>query len=199
MTSKKKNTAQFPAAEQAPEADTIPPDVATQAACETVSEAESALAAQLEKAEAEREEYLNLAQRVQADFDNYRRRNQQVRADAIADGAAEVLTQLLPVLDNLERAAEAAQKAGQDATIEQTAAMRDGVELVLRQLRDALGKFGVAEINRLGEPFDPELENAVLQGTPEEGEPGSVSEVFQKGYQTPQKVLRHAMVKVVPS
>ncbi len=195
MTNKKKNSAQPSAADQAPGAENVPPE----AECRPQTEAELALAAQLEKAEAEREEYLNLAQRVQADFDNYRRRNQQVRAEAIADGAAEVLTQLLPVLDNMERAVDAAQKAGEDASVDQTAAMRAGVELVLRQLREALGKFGVEEISRVGEAFDPEMENAVMQGTAEEGEPGTVSEVFQKGYKTPGKVLRYAMVKVVPS
>ncbi|MCL2810539.1 MAG: nucleotide exchange factor GrpE [Clostridia bacterium] len=145
----------------------------------------------LAKAEAEREEYLDLAQRVQADFDNFRKRNQSVRAEAMQDGANEVLTQLLPVVDNLERAVEAVPEgdhAGQ---------MREGVALVLRQLLDMMGKFGVTEINRLGETFDPMLENAVTQGAPEEGEPGTVCEVFQKGYQTPNKVLRYAMVKVV--
>ena len=145
----------------------------------------------LAKAEAEREEYLDLAQRVQADFDNFRKRNQSVRAEAMQDGANEVLTQLLPVVDNLERAVEAVPEgdhAGQ---------MREGVALVLRQLLDMMGKFGVTEINRLGETFDPMLENAVTQGAPSEGEPGAVCEVFQKGYQTPNKVLRYAMVKVV--
>jgi len=153
--------------------------------------AESGWQERLARAEAERGEYLDLAQRVQADFDNFRRRNQSVRAEATQDGANEVLTQLLPVVDNLERAVEAA------AGDEQAGQMREGVALVLRQLLDTMGKFGVAEINRLGEPFDPNLENAVLQGAPEEGEPGTVCEVFQKGYQTPGKVLRHAMVKVV--
>ena len=143
------------------------------------------------KAEAEREEYLDLAQRVQADFDNFRRRNQAVRAEATQDGANEVLTQLLPVVDNLERAAKAAPEG------EQADQVREGVALVLRQLLDVIGKFGVTEVSRLGEPFDPMLENAVTQGAPEEGEPGTVCEVFQKGYRTPNKVLRYAMVKVV--
>lgn len=162
----------------------------TQAPAGQAGEADE-LMARLAKAEEKCEEYLNLAQRVQADFENFRRRNQSVRADAVQDGANEVLTQLLPVVDNLERAVEAA------AQTEQTAAMRDGVEMVLRQLLDVTSKFGVTEINRLGEPFDPTLENAVLQGGPEEGEPGTVCEVFQKGYRTSGKVLRHAMVKVV--
>jgi molecular chaperone GrpE len=147
----------------------------------------------LTKAEAEREEYLDLAQRVQADFDNFRRRNQSVRAEAVQDGASEVLTQLLPVVDNLERAVEAVS----EGEGEQAGRMREGVALVLRQLLDMMGKFGVTEINRPGEPFDPMLENAVTQGAPEEGEPGTVCEVLQKGYRTPNKVLRYAMVKVV--
>lgn len=147
------------------------------------------LAEQLAQAEAQREEYLNLAQRVQADFDNFRRRNQSVRAEAVEDGAREVLTQLLPVLDNLERAVDAAKD---DAT-----PLKEGVEMVLRQLRDAMGKFGVEEICRNGQPFDPEMEHAVLRGTEEEGEPGTVCEVFQKGYKAGQRVLRPAMVKVV--
>ena len=160
--------------------------------------AESGWQERLAKAEAEREEYLDLAQRVQADFDNFRRRNQSVRAEAMQDGANEVLAQLLPVVDNLERAVEAATEAAAEAVRgEQAGQMREGVALVLRQLLDMMGKFGVVEINRLGEPFDPTLENAVLQGAPEEGEPGTVCEVFQKGYRTPNKVLRYAMVKVV--
>ncbi len=146
----------------------------------------------LDKAEAEREEYLNLAQRVQADFDNFRRRNQSVRAEATQDGANNVLTQLLPVLDNLERAIEAAAAQGEQGT-----SLGSGVELILRQLRDAMGKFGVAEINRVGEKFDPNLENAVMQADADSGEPGTVCEVFQKGYKTESKVLRYAMVKVV--
>jgi len=153
--------------------------------------AESDWQERLAKAEAERKEYLDLAQRVQADFDNFRRRNQSVRAEAIQDGTTEVLTQLLPVVDNLERAVEAVPEG------EHAGQMREGVALVLRQLLDMMGKFGVTEINRLDEPFDPMLENAVTQGAPEEGEPGTVCEVFQKGYQTPNKVLRYAMVKVV--
>ena len=63
---------------------------------------------------------------------------------------------------------------------------------------DAYGKMDVKPINRLGEKFDPNFENAILQGTAEEGEPGTVCQVLQKGYMIGDKVLRHAMVKVVP-
>ena len=163
--------------DDAPQAEETPVDAA-------------ALQQELESATAKAEEYLNLAQRVQADFDNFRRRNESVRSDAFADGQRNVITAMLPVLDNLERALEAAGESDD--------ALRTGVEMTLRQLRDALNKLGVTPIDRLGEKFDPKVENAILQGTPEEGEPGTVCAVLQKGYMVGGFVLRHAMVKVVP-
>lgn len=163
--------------DDAPQAEETPVDAA-------------ALQQELESATAKAEEYLNLAQRVQADFDNFRRRNESVRSDAFADGQRNVITAMLPVLDNLERALEAAGESDD--------ALRTGVEMTLRQLRDALNKLGVTPIDRLGEKFDPKVENAILQGSPDEGEPGTVCAVLQKGYMVGSFVLRHAMVKVVP-
>ena len=145
----------------------------------------------LDEANAKATEYLQLAQRVQADFENFRRRNETVRADAYADGRKDVAAVMLPVLDNLERAVEAA--AGS-----QDEALKNGVEMVLKQMTDAYGKLDVKPIDRLGEKFDPNLENAILQGNEEDGEPGTVCQVLQKGYMIGDKVLRHAMVKVVP-
>ena len=163
--------------DDAPQAEETPVDAA-------------ALQQELESATAKAEEYLNLAQRVQADFDNFRRRNESVRSDAFADGQRNVITAMLPVLDNLERALEAAGESDD--------ALRTGVEMTLRQLRDALNKLGVTPIDRLGEKFDPKVENAILQGSPDEGVPGTVCAVLQKGYMVGSFVLRHAMVKVVP-
>lgn len=144
---------------------------------------------ELDAAAAKAEEYLTLAQRVQADFDNFRRRNESVRSDAYSEGQRAVALAMLPVLDNLERALDAA------ATDE---ALKNGVELVLKQMRDIYLKYEVTPIDRLGEKFDPNLENAVMQGVPEDGEPGTVCQVLQKGYMMGKYVLRHAMVKVVP-
>lgn len=149
------------------------------------------LADALAAAQAKSEEYLTLAQRVQADFDNYRRRNQNVRGEAFEDGARAFITTLLPALDNMERAVDAADSAADQA-------LKEGVEMVRRQLTEAFTKRGVTPIDRKGEKFDPNLENAVMQGTAGDGEPGTVCEVFQKGYQMGGVVLRHAMVKVVP-
>lgn len=160
---------------------------------EAAQEAEKAnpLEKQLEEANQKTAEYLAMAQRVQADFENYRKRNESVRADAYAEGRKDVAALMLPVLDNLERAVEAAAGTGNEA-------LKNGVELVLRQMTDIYQKLDVTPIDRKGEKFDPNLENAVLQGTEEEGEPGTVCQVLQKGYRMGDKVLRHAMVKVVP-
>ena len=159
---------------------------------ETVQEAAPAVSAEeLAAAIAKQEEYLNMAQRVQADFDNFRRRNQNVRKEAFDEGARAFAVTLLPVIDNLERAIAAAQNSSDES-------LRSGVEMVYRQLCEAFEKRGITAIDRKGEKFDPNLENAVMQGTPEDGEPGTVCEVFQKGYQMEGMVLRHAMVKVVP-
>lgn len=168
------------ATEEQPEAD------ATQETDET-----NLLAKQLEEANSKTAEYLAMAQRVQADFENYRKRNESIRADAYAEGRKDVAAVMLPVLDNLERAVEAAAGAGDEA-------LKNGVELVLRQMTDIYQKLDVTPIDRKGEKFDPNLENAVLQGTEDEGEPGTVCQVLQKGYRMGDKVLRHAMVKVVP-
>ena len=146
-----------------------------------------------QEAEQKRDEYLAMAQRVQADFENFRRRNQNVRKEAFDDGARAFATTLLPVIDNLERAITAAGKnAGEGDSL------KSGVEMVLRQMCEAFEKRGITPISRQGEKFDPNLENAVMQGAPEDGEPGTVCEVLLKGYQMEGTVLRHAMVKVVP-
>ena len=161
-------------------------------AAEAVGAEENTAAAELEKklaeAENKRDEYLDMAQRLQAEFDNYRRRNNAVRTEAWEDGSRETIALMLPVLDNLERAVEAAKEES---------SLKSGVELVLKQMLEMLDKKGVTVINRLGEPFDPELENAVMQADASEGEPGTVCTVLQKGYKTKNRVIRHAMVRVV--
>lgn len=165
-----------------------PEEVTAEAAeAETQDPAAEALAAAIAK----QEEYLNMAQRVQADFENFRRRNQNVRKEAFDEGARAFATTLLPVIDNMERAIAAAANTTDES-------LKSGVEMVYRQLVECFEKRGITAIDRLGEPFDPNLENAVMQGSPDEGEPGTVCAVLQKGYQLDGMVLRHAMVKVVP-
>lgn len=148
----------------------------------------AALEKELEETRAQRDEYLDLVQRKQAEFANYRRRTESVRQEAYDDGRRDAIEKLLPVVDNLERALDA---AGEES------ALRSGVEMVLRQTLETLTKMGVETIDPMGQPFDAELHNAVMQGSAEEGEPGTVCQVLQKGYKLGSRVIRHAMVKVV--
>ena len=188
MNPKENPQEMMPEEEKQPAEDEIPETEAGEPEEEAAPEKEKT---ELEAAEEKAAEYLAMAQRVQADFENFRRRNESVRSDSFAEGKRDVAAAMLPVLDNLERAAEAAEKSPDEA-------LKNGVNLVLKQMNDVYQKLSVTPINRLGEKFDPNLENAVLQGTEDEGEPGTVCQVLQKGYMMGDRVLRHAMVKVVP-
>ena len=148
-----------------------------------------ALAKELEEMKAQRDEYLDLVQRKQAEFANYRRRTEGVRQEAFDDGRRDAIDKLLPIIDNLERALAAAGE-GEDG-------LKAGVEMVLRQTKETFAKMGVEEIDPIGQPFDAELHNAVMQGSEDEGEPGTVCMVLQKGYKLGNRVIRYAMVKVV--
>ena len=159
-------------------------------AAEEESAPQADLQQELEEACAKRDEYLNMAQRVQAEFDNYRKRNRQVASESFDDGARAFIKTILPVVDNLDRALKVEQDKDDP--------LYQGVSLVQKQLLDALKARGVSEISRLGETFDPKLEDSVAQGGSEEGEPGTVCDVVLKGYQMGSSILRHAMVRVVP-
>lgn len=144
------------------------------------------LRAALEDAEKKRDEYLALAQRSQADYQNFKRRNNAVRTEAYDDGVRETLSAMLPVVDNLERAIAAAES--------ETDPLVSGVQMTLRQMMDAMTKLGLEEVPALGEKFDPDIHNAVMRV--QEGEPGTVLEVFQKGYRVKDRMIRYAMVKI---
>jgi len=144
--------------------------------------------AALETAVAQRDEYLDSLRRTQADFQNFKRRNQTARADGYEDGVREALAAILPSIDNLERALDAADKAGVSDGV------TDGVKMTLSSLMEGLKRFGFEEVPSLGEQFDPELHNAVMREAGDE--PGKILEVFQKGYRVKDKIIRYAMVKV---
>ena len=144
-----------------------------------------------EKVISKEEEYLNLAQRIQADFDNYRKRNVTLRADALSDGKVEAIKAFLPVLDNLERALETERKNGTSGSL------MDGLEIVLKQMLKTLNDLGVEEIEALNKPFDPTCHNAMMQIPAQEGqEKGIVANVFEKGYKMGDKIIRYSMVQV---
>jgi molecular chaperone GrpE len=142
----------------------------------------------LAKLAAERDEYLDLLQRVQADFENYRKRAARDQERLVAHAHERLVRELLPVLDDMERTLEAAEK-------HEEAALVDGVKLVEKSLRKALEKEGVAEIATDG-PFDPHVHEAMLTQPREGAEPGSVVEVLQRGYRIGDRVLRPARVIV---
>lgn len=134
----------------------------------------------------EKDDMVALAQRNQADFDNFRRRNQSARSESYEEGKRDVVKALLQVLDNFDRALES---EGADA------AWRDGIKLVHRQLLDELKKLGMAEVDASGK-FDPNLHNAVMQEKVEGKNSGDIIAVFQKGYKVNDRIIRHSMVKV---
>ena len=140
-----------------------------------------------EAGETQADYYINLAKRVQADFDNFRRRNASVYADSLAEGERNVIKELLPVIDNFERALNNSENVDQNYV--------EGVRLVYKQLMDVLTKKGLEEIDASGK-FDPELHNAVMQGESDDAESGDILEVFQKGYKVKDRIIRHSMVKV---
>jgi molecular chaperone GrpE len=142
---------------------------------------------------AERDEYLALAQRTQADFDNYRKRVARDSASAQERGVAALAKELLPALDNLDRALAG---ANANAEVEEDKLLA-GVRLVRSELGAALSRMGIESFTPLGEPFDPSLHEAVATvERPANGPSGTVVEVYQPGYRLGTSVIRPARVVV---
>lgn len=170
-------------AEKTAAADTMPEE-------ETKAGGKKKQSSELKAVMAERDEYKDKYLRLLAEFNNYKKRTACTRSDALKDGQCEAIEQILPVLDNLERAL-----AHIEADKENP--MAQGVEMVHRQLIETLEKLGIKEIPALGEPFDPNLHQAVQMAEPAEGEtPGNVGAVVLKGYMADDRVIRHSMVIV---
>ena len=128
--------------------------------------------------------------RLCAEYDNFRRRTAKEKESAYADACCDTLEQILPVLDNLERAAQYNTEDSAETP------MGKGLELTLKSFAETLSKLGVAEIEALGKDFDPNVHNAVMHVEDENAGENTVVEVFMKGYAKGDKVLRHSMVKV---
>lgn len=139
------------------------------------------------KTAAERDHYLGLAQRTQADFENYRKRVARDAAQAQDRGVAKLAKELLPALDNLDRALEAA--AEEDPLL-------TGVKLVRSEIAAALTRVGIEAFSPLGETFDPNLHEAMAQQPVEGAASGTVAEVYQNGYRMGDTVIRPARVLV---
>ncbi|MFP5263149.1 MAG: nucleotide exchange factor GrpE [Blastocatellia bacterium] len=132
--------------------------------------------------------------RRQAEFENYRRRVERDRVEFHSRARGEVLLELLPVVDNFERALSSFQKREADA-----AGLRHGLELIHKQLKDALTKFGLEPVESVGQVFDPHLHEAVTIEPTDEHEENTIIEEFQRGYKLGEKLLRPAKVKVASS
>jgi molecular chaperone GrpE len=143
---------------------------------------------ELARVTSERDEYLALAQRVQADFENYRKRAIREQERLVAHAHERVVRDLLPVLDDLERALDAAER-------HEEAQLVEGVKLVEQALRQVLEKEGLVEIEAEG-AFDPHVHEAVLTQPRDAAESGSVVEVLQRGYRLGDRVVRPARVIV---
>lgn len=132
--------------------------------------------------------------RLMADFDNFRKRAGKERVDAQAYAVEDVIREIIPVVDNLERALASAQEG---AGTEGRAGVIKGVELTLRMFQNVLGKFGVERISAVGKPFDPNQHEALMQMESDEVQVETVSEELEPGYVMKGRVVRPARVKVL--
>lgn len=150
----------------------------------------------IEKAKKEAADSTDRLVRLQADWDNYRRRTAQERLDERERAAEKLVVNLLPVIDDMERALEHASGFGQDATAEQFKQFVDGVSAVHDKMVGVLSKEGVEPIDPAGEPFDPLEHQAVGRREDKDAYDETVDQVYQKGYRMGKKVIRTAMVTV---
>lgn len=160
----------------------LPQNEATEAAPQTAPGAE------LENLKAENAAYLDRLARMQAEFDNFRKRNAREQQEFREYALTEALKQLLPILDSLDRAAKADAAGVED--------MRNGIELIDRQFHDVLARMGVEPIATQGQKFDPNLHQAVTAVPSSEVEEGGIVEELARGYRLRDRVLRAAMVSV---
>lgn len=172
-------------------------DGSTNEAAQTSQEGATAVLEDLESlraraaaAEQEREQFLNLLQRTRADFENYQKRSQRDLAQERRYWHGSLALDLLPALDNLERATVAARQANESGPLVQ------GVALVQAQLLDMLRRHGITPIEAQGQPFDPNLHQAVMQQPTADFPPNTVVQVLEQGFLIHDRVLRPARVVV---
>ncbi|MDQ0416237.1 molecular chaperone GrpE [Croceifilum oryzae] len=139
-----------------------------------------------QKAEEHQQNYL----RALADLENYRRRARKEKEDVLKYASVPLVESLLPVLDNFERALDAAD-GNQDVKV-----LQEGIEMVYRQFLQALSKSGLTLIEAVGKPFNPHEHNAVMQVEMNEVEPGTIVEELQPGYKFSDRIIRPSMVKI---
>lgn len=143
-----------------------------------------------EALEAQKKELEDRVMRQMAEFENYRKRTEKEKSQMFEMGAKSVVEKVLPVVDNFERGLASIAE-------DQRGPVYEGMNMIYKQLMDELDKLGVKPIEALGQPFDPNFHNAVMQVESEEFEEGIVAQELQKGYMYRETVVRHSMVAVV--
>ena len=131
-------------------------------------------------------EYLEMAQRIKAEFENYKKRNAELASQSFNNGVVSVITKLLPALDGFEKAKE----------IIKDESVLNGVNMIQSQINKVLADLGVSKIEAVGKEFDPEFHNAVLTGSDPNYEDNIVLEELQSGYMLNDKVIRYSVVRV---
>jgi molecular chaperone GrpE len=165
------------------------PDPKARAAAEGVDEASTSLRSQLDEAFRQRDDYLEQLRRSQAEFLNFQKRSRsQAEADRVY-AVSPLANDLIPVIDNFERAIDAARQSGSEAII-------TGLDMVHRQLLETLAKHGVEPIAALGQPFDPNVHEALMQQPDADQPEGTVVLELNRGYRIRDRVLRPSRVAV---
>ena len=175
--------------EEAVENTEVKEENTTEETVETVEEnKEPTMEEKLEEAQKQAKDNLDKYIRQLAEFENFRKRSNSEKTAMYSNGVRDTVEKLLPVIDNFERAVEAAD--------DKEDPMYKGVEMILKQFMEILENLGVKEIPSKGEPFDPNVHSAVMHVDDESCDENVVVEVFQKGYTLGDKVIRPSMVKV---
>lgn len=176
-----KNAAQAAGAEEQPQAE--PQETEEQKLLAEVEQLRAQVAAQKAAEKEKDDRFLRMA----AEYDNFRRRSREEREGVYDDALADTVKDLLPIMDDLERA------AGYDDGEK----VKEGLQMTLKTMANALEKLGVTSFGEAGETFDPNLHNAVLHEEDEARGEGEITEVYQRGYRKGKKIIRFAMVKTV--
>jgi len=184
-------TAEVPVEEVPQEAGDETAGVENPPTAEEEAAAEDATAAELAAAREEARKNWDLYLRSQAEMENFRKRMQRDKQDALRFANEGILREILPVIDNLERAVEHARENEADA-----AGLLEGVEMTLGQFSTTLEKFGVKPVDALGQPFDPACHEAMGQMVTSDVPPNNVAQQLQKGYLLNERLLRPALVMI---
>jgi molecular chaperone GrpE len=170
--------------------ETVKKDTVVNEESDDNSEKVDQLKAKFDEKSKQCEEYINMFQRVAAEFDNYKKRTAKEKVEIYDSALTDVVKAFLPVIDNIERAVEALDKGADSKTL------AEGINLIYKQFKEVLGKLEVTEIEGVGSAFDPNKHNAVMHVEDDSFGENIIVEELQKGYKCKDKVIRYSMVKV---